>query len=262
MRQFKSIALIALTALALTACSTSKDEVEQNAEQELYSKAQSYLKDENYTQASRYLEAVKNRFPGSQHAEESLLNLVYANFKLEDYSAALIAADRFLQEFPNSKNTDYMLYIAALTHYASSENSFQNFFGIDKATRENSSLKLSFVTFKSLIEHFPNSKYVEEAKAYLAYIKETLARHELVVANFYDKRNAHVAVSNRVLGMLQLYPDTEATYQALPLLEKAHQALNLKELAEKTHQLIEENKGTTFPEIPKPEKRDPIPPVY
>ena len=87
----------------------------------------------------------------------------------------------------------------------------------------------------------------------MAYIKASLARHELEIAKFYAKRNAHVAVANRVVGMLKQYPDTPATLEALPLMQEAYEKMNLTHLANQTAAIIQANQGKQFSEIEKPE---------
>ena len=49
----------------------------------------------------------------------------------------------------------------------------------------------------------------------LVYLKDRLAKYELSVAQFYTKREAYVAVVNRVEGMMRDYPDTQATHDAI-----------------------------------------------
>lgn len=251
MRKLKSFTFIALTAFAITACSGSKD-VEQRPEQELYNVGQTHLQNGDYSQAIRYLDAVRSRFPGSSYSEQTLLNLIYANYKTQDYTQTLVLADRFFQQYPTSRNLDYVLYMAGLTNAALGDNYIQDLFRIDRATRESSSIKAAFANFQTLVQNFPNSPYAQDALARMAYIKASLARHELAIAKFYAKRDAHVAVANRVVGMLQQYPDTQATYEALPLMQEAYEKMNLNDLAAKTAAIIESNKGRTFAEIEKP----------
>lgn len=251
MRKIKSLALVVLTAFAVTACSSS-DEIEQGSASELYTKGQTALQEGDYSQSIRYLSAVNQRYPGSSFQEQALLNLIYANYKAEDYTNVLVNVDRFLQFYPRSPNQDYAVYMAGLSNSAMGDNFIQDFFGIDRATRENNSIKTAFLNFQSLVRAFPNSPYAPDALARMAYIKAGLARHELAIAKFYAERNAHVAVANRVVGMLQQYPDAEATYQALPLMQQAYEKMGLTKLANQAQQIIDANKDKQFESIEKP----------
>lgn len=260
MRKFKLFTLTAFIALAISACSNSEKDIEQGSEQELYTKGQAYLQDGNYSQAVRYLEAMKSRFPTTNYSEQTQLDLIYAYYKSQDYTKTLVTAERFLQQYPSSPNVDYVIYMAGLTNFASGENFFQDFFGVDRATRETTAIKAAFANFQTLVQHFPNSAYAPDALARMAYIKAALARHELDIARFYLKRDAYVAVANRVAGMLQQYPDTQATLEALPLMKEAYEKMNLPELAKQTDTLIQANKNKTFNEIQKPKDIEPSKP--
>ncbi|MBN6075583.1 outer membrane protein assembly factor BamD [Aggregatibacter actinomycetemcomitans] len=254
MRKLKSFALLTAMALVVTGCSGSKQDVEQAPEQTLYATGQTYLQDGDYTQAIRYFNAVSNRFPGSSYGEQVQLNLIYAYYKSQDYNETLLTIDRFIQRYPNSSHLDYALYMAGLTNSALGDNFFQDFFGVDRATRENTSIKTAFANFQNLVNHFPNSPYTPDALARMTYIKASLARHELEIAKFYFKRDAYVATANRVVSMLKLYPDTQATLDALPLMKESYEKLNLKHLADQTAQVIAANEGKKFDDPEKPKE--------
>ena len=252
MGKLKSFALIALAAMTIAACSSSKDEVEQNSEQELYRTAQTYLQDGNYTQAIRYFSTINNRFPGTTYSEQAQLNLIYAYYKKQEFNDAIVAADRYIQLYPTSSHLDYVLYMAGLTNSALGDNFFQDLFGVDRATRENTSIKAAFANFQNVVTHFPNSPYAADSIARMAYIKASLARHELEIAKFYFKRDAYVATANRVAGMLRDFPDTQATLDALPLMKESYERMNLKTLAEQTDRIIQANAGKQIADPDKP----------
>ena len=64
------------------------------------------------------------------------------------------------------------------------------------------------------------------------------------MAQFYTKREAYVAVVNRVEGMMRDYPDTQATRDALPLMEKAYRNLQLNAEADKVAKIIAANSSS------------------
>lgn len=253
LHKLKSLGLIAFTALALSACSGTKD-VEEASEPQLFSTGQTYLQDGDYKQATRYLEAVEKRFPGSQYSEQAQLGLIYASYKSQDYTTALVTVDRFLQMHPRSQHLDYALYMAGLTNMATGDNFFQDFFNVDRATRENTTMKTAFSNFQTMVQNFPNSSYTPDALARMAYIKDALARHELDIAKFYAKRNAWVAVSNRATEMLRTYPDTQATLEVLPLMKQAYHEMNLPVLEQQADKLIKANEGKQFKQNEKPKE--------
>lgn len=252
MRNLKSLFLVAVAAVSVVACSSSTPDVEQAPVQELYAKAQSYLQQGNYSQAIRYLEATENRFPAGNYSEQTQLNLIYAYYKSQDYTMTLTAAERFLRQHPNSQHVDYVIYMAGLTNSALGENWIQNLFNVDRASREPQSVLNAFGNFQALALNFPHSPYVPDALARMAYLKERLARHELYIAQFYMKRNAYVAVANRVSEMLRQYSDTNATLQALPLMRDAYTKMGLTAMAEDVQRIIDANQDKPIKALDKP----------
>lgn len=254
MGKLKSLAFAALATFAITACSSGKNDVEQASEQELQNKAQAYLQDNDYRDAQRYLEALDTRFAGGTYAEQTKLNLIYTAYKTEDYTKALMTADKFLQVYPQSQYVDYVLYMAALSNMAMGDNFIQDALKVDRSTRETTTSKTAFANFQTLVQHFPNSPYAADAIARMAYIKDMLARHELKIAQFYAARKGWVAVSNRITGMLQSYPDTASTLKALPLLKKAYDEMGLTDLSKQTETLIQANQGKNITDAEKPKE--------
>lgn len=253
MRKIKSLALLAVAALVVGCSSGSKD-VEQASVNELYTKGVTSLQEGGYSEAIRYLKAATERFPGSIYQEQAMLDLIYANYKAQDYTQVLLTVDSFLHQFPQSPNQDYAVYMAGLTNAATGDNFIQDFFGIDRATRETTSMRTAFSNFQNVVRVFPNSPYAQDALARMAYIKDALARHELDIAKFYAKRDAWVAVSNRVVGMLKQYPDAKATYEGLSLMKEAYEKMGLTALANDTQKIIDANKDKTFAPIEKPDE--------
>ncbi|KGQ70764.1 hypothetical protein A1D23_12245 [Chelonobacter oris] len=253
MNKLKSLALLLLTAFTVTACSSDSKEVDNLPVEALYSRANTYLLDENYSEAIRYLDAVDSRYPFGAYAEQAQLGLIYANYKDAEYTLALANAERFLRLHSDSQHLDFVLYLAGLINTELGDHFLQKTFGTDRALRDPLTLTNALHNFETLQQHFPNSQYAADAAVRANYLRNALARHEQRVAEFYFKRNAYVATVNRVLGLLDNYPDTEATHQALPLLEQSYRAMNLTEPADKIADLIKQGEGKTFPQIPVPE---------
>ena len=221
MRKIKSLALIALTSFAIAACSSGNKEVEQASVDDLYAKGAAALQEGSYSDSIRYLKAATERFPGSTYQEQAMLDLIYANYKTQDYTATLVTVDNYLHQFPQSPNRDYAVYMAGLTNLATADNMIQDFFGIDRATRETTSMKTAFSNFQSLVRAFPNSPYSQDAVARMAYIKDSLARHELEIAKFYAKRDAWVAVSNHCSGYVTTISGCKSDLRRLILNERS-----------------------------------------
>lgn len=254
MRKLTLLASLFVASLVITGCSNSnKNEFEGIPAQELYSKGQTYLQDGDYNNAIRYLDAVDVRNKHTAYGEQVQLSVIYAQYKLGEYYKALDVAERFARGYPNSASMDYVFYLAGLSNARLADNWVQDVFRINNSGRAIDNVRNAYGNFQTLVRHYPQSQYVKEAQNWMAYMKNRLAEHELGIAKFYMKRDAYVAVANRVEGMRRLYPDAEATYKALPLLQKSFEAMGIMDSAQKTAQLIEQAKDKTFPTFIKPE---------
>ncbi|HDL6696587.1 TPA: outer membrane protein assembly factor BamD [Yersinia enterocolitica] len=241
MTRMKYLVAAATLSLVLTGCSSNKDVVPDNPPSELYATAQQKLQDGNFKGAITQLEALDNRYPFGPYSQQVQLDLIYAYYKSADLPLAQASIDRFMRLNPTHPNIDYVLYMRGLTDMALDDSALQGFFGIDRSDRDPQHAKAAFRDFNQLIQSYPNSQYATDAQKRLMFLKDRLAKHELAVAQYYTKRGAYAAVVNRVEQMLRDYPDTQATRDALPLMENAYKQLQLNAQADKVAKIIAAN---------------------
>ncbi|MEY4476038.1 MAG: hypothetical protein RL248_1805 [Pseudomonadota bacterium] len=241
MTRMKYLVAAATLSLVLTGCSSNKDVVPDNPPSELYATAQQKLQDGNFKGAITQLEALDNRYPFGPYSKQVQLDLIYAYYKSADLPLAQASIDRFVRLNPTHPNIDYVLYMRGLTDMALDDSALQGFFGIDRSDRDPQYAKTAFHDFNQLIQNHPNSQYATDAQKRLVFLKNRLAKHELAVAQYYTKRGGYVAVVNRIEQMLRDYPDTQATRDALPLMENAYKQLQLNVEADKVARIIAAN---------------------
>ncbi|MCS3433911.1 outer membrane protein assembly factor BamD [Klebsiella sp. BIGb0407] len=245
MTRMKYLVAAATLSLALAGCSSSKDEVPDSPPAEIYATAQQKLQDGNFKAAITQLEALDNRYPFGPYSQQVQLDLIYAYYKNADLGLAQAAIDRFIRLNPTHQNIDYVLYMRGLTDMALDDSALQGFFGVDRSDRDPQHAHAAFNDFSKLVRDYPNSQYAPDAAKRMLFLKDRLAKFELAVAQFYTKRGAWVAVVNRVDGMLRDYPDTQATREALPLMENAYRQMQLINEADKVAKIIAANSSQT-----------------
>lgn len=245
MTRMKYLVAAATLSLALAGCSSTKDEVPDSPPAEIYATAQQKLQDGNFKAAITQLEALDNRYPFGPYSQQVQLDLIYAYYKNADLGLAQATIDRFIRLNPTNQNIDYVLYMRGLTDMALDDSALQGFFGVDRSDRDPQHAHAAFNDFSKLVRDYPNSQYAPDAAKRMLFLKDRLAKFELAVAQYYTKRGAWVAVVNRVDGMLRDYPDTQATRQALPLMENAYRQMQLINEADKVAKIIAANSSQT-----------------
>lgn len=253
MHKFKTLATLALAGLVV-GCSSSNKDIEQSSAQDLYNKGQTYLQNGDYNSAIRYLEGMGAKgFQYSGLGEQAQLSLIYAQYKVGEYYKALDAAERFARTYPNAANMDYVFYLAGLSNARLGDNFMQDFFKVNRSSRAVVNVRNAYGNFQTIVKHYPQSQYAQDAQNWMNYLFNRLAEHELSIVKFYDKRKAYVAVVNRVEEMLRFYPNTEATKNALPYLKEAFGQIGIQDSQQKTELLIKEYENKTLPIPTKPE---------
>lgn len=241
MTRVKYLVAAATLSLALVGCSSTKEAVPDNPPNVLYATAQQKLQDGNFKSAIAQLEALDNRYPFGPYSQQVQLDLIYAYYKSPDLPLAQATIDRFMRLNPTHPNIDYVMYMRGLTDMALDENALQGFFGVDRSDRDPQHAIAAFRDFSQLLHSYPNSQYAADANKRLVYLKDRLSKYELSVVQYYTKREAYVAVVNRVEQMMKDYPDTKATRDALPLMENAYKELQLNTEADKVAKIIAQN---------------------
>jgi len=208
------------------------EQVDYNStEQTMYRQSQRALRSGNYTGAIEMLQRLEARFPFGRYAEQAQLEIIYAHYMSGSYDAARAAADRFVRLHPQNGNIDYAMYLKGLSSYHKNRGMIDRIFTSDVAKRDMSSANEAYAEFAQLLARFPNSQYAPDTRQRMLYLKDMLARAELHVADYYMRRGAYVAASNRARYVVETYPRSHSTEDALAVLIEANYRLGLEEAA-------------------------------
>lgn len=241
MMRIKYLVAAATVTLILAGCSGTKQAVPDVSPAEIYATAQQDLQSGKWRAAITQLEALDNRYPFGPYSQQTQLDLIYAYYKNGDYPLAQASIERFIRLNPTHPGIDYVLYMSGLTNMALDDNPLQRLFRVSRADRDAQYAQEAFKQFSRLLRGYPDSQYASDAGKRMLALKDRLSRHELAVAEYYTKRGAWVAVVNRLEGMLRDYPDTRATREGLPLMERAYRQLQLNSEADNVAKLIKAN---------------------
>ena len=235
MRSLKYILLL-LVSLALWGCSSNDElpEMADTGEQDMYRQVQEFLANESYSEAVRGLQLLESRYPFGKYAEQAQLELIYAHYQAYEHEAAVEAADRFIRLHPQNPNVDYAYYMKGLAAYSVDQDIFDRFIPTEYAERDTSHAKEAFGEFSQLVARFPASPYAADARARMVYLRNMLARHEIMVANYYFRRGAYLAATNRGTFVVENFQQTPAVADGLAVMAQGYILLGYDDLARDT----------------------------
>lgn len=240
---FFPLFLVISLGIFTTACSSNKDKDGRplrGSEQDVYESAQYYLKSSNWDTAIEYLESLEENFPFGAYAEQSQLELIFVHFKADNFDAAIASADRFIRLHPQHRNVDYAYYMRGIASYYNNT-AFSSSYSTDYTTRDPGAAKDAFSHFSQLINRYPESPYVLDAQKRMVYLRNTIARAEINVANYYFKRGAYLAAANRGRWVVENMQMTPAVPDALAVMAQAYYLLEMEELSRDSIAVLKHN---------------------
>lgn len=241
------IILIIFLALGLAACGPDKelDPTANWSAEEFYRQARKQLDSGNYLTAIEYYETLESRFPFGKYATQAQIDVAYAYYKFDEPDSAITALDRFIKLQPRNPSVDYAYYLKGLVNFERGGTILDVIQERDMSEYDKNLLLTAYNDFKLLVQRFPESKYVTDARKRMIYLRDQLAQADLNVARYYASRDAWVAVVNRTNYIVQNFEGSKAIRPALQLQLEAYRKLNLKDLARDTERIIELNYGAS-----------------
>ncbi len=243
-------------ALALGGCRKDRDEFGNLSAEQLYERGKGFLDDGSWQQCVGAYKALQTRYPFGRYTEQSMLDISYCYFKVEQRELALSTLDRFIRTYPAHPNVDYAYYLKGLVNYEENLGLLERMMPERVRDRDLSAAEDAFLDFSELLRRYPDSRYVPDARQRMVYLRNNLAAYEVVVAKYYLRRKAYIASVNRARYCLEVYPNTPSTSEALIVLHKAYTALSLPELAQGSMEVLALNYPDNYYVLGKKKKRD------
>jgi outer membrane protein assembly factor BamD len=243
MRVAGSLLALMLFVLIGTGCSVFKeyDETAGWDASQLYNAAKEALNDNDYEKAIKLYGKLEARFPYGRYTQQAQLETAYAHYKAGESEAAIAAAERFIKLHPRHPNVDYAYYMRGLASFEPGRNFLERFFPQDGAQRDPTAARESFRYFSELIQRFPQSRYSQDAVQRMTYLRNSLARYEVQVADYYLRRGAHLAAANRGKYVLENYDRTPSVPDALAVMVQAYRQMKMTDLADSAYRVLEQN---------------------
>ncbi|MBN1325209.1 MAG: outer membrane protein assembly factor BamD [Alphaproteobacteria bacterium] len=200
----------------LASCGGKAPEPEQTLP-EIYTKAYKELDKKNYDKAATEFLNVEGQFPASAWAADSLVMAAYSQYMDEDFSGALLTADRFMRFHPGNKDVPYILYLRGMCYYRQ----------VSDVRREPGMSAYALQQFQQLVERFPASEYAENAKNKIIILKNYIAGKIMYSARNDMARENWPSAINRLQSVVTGAQETVMTPEAMYRLTEAYTAIGL-----------------------------------
>lgn len=260
-----AVFLICLT--ALSACSSNnsagpiqnivdRDErrISKLNEAELYQRARRALDNAAWDSAISLYNDLELRYPFSETARQAQLETLYAHYRLYQEDIVVSLANRFMTQYPRHPHVDYAHYMKGLANFRRATPDVGSWFRADTTVRDPGYAREAFFAFSRLVNSFPNSDYAHDARLRMLFLRERLAQHQWHIIQYYQRKNAWVAVVNRSKVLLEEYQGSSLTHQTLLTMANAYDQLGLTDLANDARKVAELNPApAAVPEVAAPE---------
>jgi outer membrane protein assembly factor BamD len=236
------VLLIAVGLSMLAAgCRSHRADDAKSGPEVIYARAQKAMRNSSYAEAIKQLEALQSRFPFSEPARQAQLDLIYAYYKNREVDPAIDAADTFVRENPTNSRVDYAYYMKGLVYFERQSNWLERKLNVDLSQRPPINARKSFEAFQQLLEKYPHSLYVSDARQRMVFLRNRLADFELHVALYYMRRGAYVGAINRAKFCVENYDGSPAVKGSMKVLVDAYHDLHMEDLASNAEKVYADN---------------------
>ena len=234
-----ALAVTSIT-LTLTGCSSTRssdDEVLEELasldKQTIFDRAEKLYADKEYVEARKYFSFVYDTFPNDPLGHKAALRVADTYAAKSDPTSLTEARLRyrdFANRYPNDPDRDYALLMVGHT-YSSKK---------IRPDRDLSNLHEAFTAYQQLTTLYPNSPHVEEAQSRITELRDTLAEHEWLVAQFYYRNKRWQGALWRLEYLQENYPE----YSKIEEVNSQVDQINSKiaEIGETYKKLLEERR--------------------
>lgn len=221
----RSLLVIALTTMALTACQNARraDEiayVERPVEQ-LYQRATDELDARDFDDAIVLFNEVERQHPYSEWARRSSLMSAYASYESRQYDDAISTSQRYLSLNPAGEGAPYAYYLIAASYFDQ----------IMDVGRDQKTTELARAALNDVVRRYPDTDYARDSRIKLDMVQDQLAGKEMEIGRWYMRRNQHLAAVNRFRTVVKDYDTTSHTPEALHRLVETYLSLGLNQEA-------------------------------
>ena len=219
--------------ISMSGCSGT---VRRLSAKEYYTEANESFTNEDFVTASEKYQDLLDQYPLNPYAEEAQLKIAYGRYLDKKYADALSGFSDFERTYPASSHLPFVQYYRGMSYLDQ----------MRSTDRDQSVAEKANDFFRAVSDRYGTSSFALLAEAKSRSCRESLAEHELYVAEFHMKRFALLPAKARLRRVIEEYPETQTAVKALGHLQEILEDIDRKELADLA------NKALVFRQTTKP----------
>ena len=202
----------------------------------LYNQGLANLNAGRLKEAAKKFEAVDRQHPYSEYARKSLVMGAFTNYRQGNYDEAVASANRYLQLYPSSEDAAYAQYIIGLAYFRQ----------IKDVTQDQKESRRAIEAMEAVEQRWPDSEYVEDARAKIRFARDQLAGKEMQIGRYYLERREFIGAAKRFRNVVENYSNTRHVEEALARLTETYYAMGLTSEAQTAAAVL----GHNYPDSP------------
>ena len=235
------IAAVVAAPLVLSGCLSSEKDLdlstyveETDPADQLYNEGLANLNAGRMNEAIKKFEAVDRQHPYSEFARKSMVMGAFTNYRQGKYEEAINASKRYVALYPSDEDAAYAQYIIGLSYYRQ----------IRDVTQDQKEARRTVEAMEELVQRWPESQYVEDAKAKTRFARDQLAGKEMQIGRYYLERREYIAAIKRFRVVVEFYSNTRHIEESLARLTEAYYAMGLTSEAQTAAAVL----GNNYPD--------------
>lgn len=213
----RSVALAVAGLLCLCSCGSKKT----LSADEYFKQAHDDFRHGSLAPAIESYRELLDHHPFSEYSEEAELRIAHAQYLDEDYAAAIVSLTDFQRRHPTSPYLPFVGYYLGMC-YAKQ---------VGTVDRDQTAAQNAHTYFSTLANQYPDSPFAELASQQISRCRESMAGHEMYIANYYARIENNKANELRLLSLAAQYGDTRVGADALLELTRIYSAADNDEYA-------------------------------
>jgi len=171
-----------------------------------YEKGLAELKDENFPEAQKYFQFVKQKFPFSKFAVLAELAIADTQFARGNYTEAVDSYKAFIRLHPTHEKVEngYAAFRVGQCYFKDMPDDI--WLLPPSYEKDQSAVNDALRELDDFRRKYPDSQYQKEAEPLRKEVLKRLVDHEVYIARFYLGRDKTKAAARRLEGAIKRYP--------------------------------------------------------